>query len=78
MILGKDQNLQSNYKGKINDFSIWNKEIPDSLVSTLMNQSAYALFNYFTNLVAYYPMTEGGDQTLNNVKTNKISKFNLT
>ncbi len=73
MFIGKDQNLQNNYKGKINDFAIYNKAMPDSLVGTLMNRSAFAVTDLYSNLVAYYPMNEGAGQSINENKLFKQS-----
>ncbi|OYU95658.1 MAG: hypothetical protein CFE21_10995 [Bacteroidetes bacterium B1(2017)] len=73
MFLGKDQNLVNNYKGKITDFAIFNKALPDSLIGTLMNKSALGLTDLNSNLVAYYPMNEGSGQSITESKLTKQS-----
>ncbi|MFM2255788.1 MAG: hypothetical protein RLZZ47_1277, partial [Bacteroidota bacterium] len=59
MILGKDQNLQNNYKGKINELSIWDKVLSAAEVKAWMNRPIDKTHPQYANLVAYYPMNEG-------------------
>ena len=72
LILGKDLDLLNNYKGKINELTIWNQELGLSDIQTWMNKPITNNHPLYTNLVAYYKMDEGAGLTLTD------SKFNLT
>lgn len=69
MILGKDNTLNNNYKGKINQLSIWDKELPQSEIQAIMNSSVTASHPSYSNLKAYYPMMEGSGLTINDIKS---------
>ncbi|MBK6520927.1 MAG: T9SS type A sorting domain-containing protein [Sphingobacteriaceae bacterium] len=68
LILGKDQNLSNNYKGKINELTIWNKELALVDIQNWMNKPIDATHPFYANLLAYYKMGEGSGQTLNDSK----------
>lgn len=56
LMLGKDQNLGNNYKGRIRSLGIWNKSFPDSVISTsLVGENA----DFSDGLVSYYKFNEG-------------------
>lgn len=79
MILGKDQNLVNNYKGKVNNLAIWNKEITDTFITQIMNMPIQDLTNFSNNLVAFYPMNEGLGQTVKENKNNtNVTGVNLS
>jgi hypothetical protein len=59
MILGKDQNFLNNWKGRLNEFTIWNKELSVSDIQAWMNKQIDASHPYYSNLVAYYKFDEG-------------------
>jgi hypothetical protein len=73
MILGKDQNLQNNYKGKINELSIWDKVLSATEVKAWMNRPIDNTHPQYANLVAYYPMNEGNGTSLADSAKGKIS-----
>jgi hypothetical protein len=68
LILGKSQNLTNNYKGKINELTIWNKELAQVDIQNWMNKPIDATHPFYANLLAYYKMGEGSGQTLNDSK----------
>jgi hypothetical protein len=70
LILGKDASLSNglNYKGKINEFSIWNKELSLADIQTWMNKKLDATHPFYSNLLGYYRMTEGTGLTITDSK----------
>ncbi len=70
LFLGADPNNQNNYKGKINELSIWSKEMPDSLVPAWMNKPISASHPLYANLLAYYPLHEASGLTLTDIINN--------
>lgn len=72
MILGKDNTYGNNYKGKINELSIWDKELGLVDIQNWMNRSIDATHPFYSNLRAYYKLNEGTGQLIND------SKFSLT
>lgn len=73
LILGKDNNLSNNWRGRINELSIWNKELSLNDIQTWMNKPLDATHPFYTNLLGYYPMNEGSGLNLTDVKNNLIS-----
>jgi len=73
MILGKDQNLQNNYKGKINELSIWDKALTATEVKDWMNRSIDNTHPQYASLVAYYPMNEGKSNGILDAAKGKVS-----
>ena len=59
VILGKDQAFNNNYKGKLSELSIWDKSLSANDVKALMNASIDTSVANYSNLVAYYPFSEG-------------------
>lgn len=74
VILGKDQSLQNNYKGKINELSIWNKALTASEVKDWMNRSIDNSHPQIGSLLAYYPMNEGAGLNITDQVKNVVSK----
>lgn len=74
VILGKDQNFQNNYKGKINDLSIWNTALSASEVKDWMNKSIDNTHPKYANLLAYYPFNEGTGKNVNDTVFGLVSK----
>ncbi len=70
LILGKNSDFTSNYKGKIMELSIWNKEISAATILSWINKPIDNTHTNFSNLVAYYKMNEGAGQTIKDVKNN--------
>jgi hypothetical protein len=78
LVLGKDNNLNNNFKGKVNDLAIWNKEINDTFIKQMMFVPLANLSNYTANLVGHYPLNEGSGQTVLERNNNKsITGVNL-
>lgn len=73
LILGKDKDLLKNYKGKLNEFTIWNKALSITDIQTWMNKSINASHPFYSNLIAYYKMAEGNGLTINETKNNLTS-----
>lgn len=72
LILGKNSELLNNYKGKINELSIWNKELSAVNILSWMNKPIENTHPDYSNLVAYYKMDEGAGQSITDVKNNLI------
>jgi hypothetical protein len=68
MILGMDNYLNNNYKGKLNELTIWNKELSITDIQNWMNKPIDNTHPFYSNLLAYYKMAEGNGQTLNDSK----------
>lgn len=64
LILGKDNALNNNYKGKINELSIWNKALSQSDIQNWMNRSLDNTHPFFANLLSYFRMNEGNGATI--------------
>lgn len=73
LILGKDADMNNNYKGKINELSFWNKEFVLADVKALMNKSINASHPYYSNLVSYFKFDEGTGLTVNDSKNSLTS-----
>lgn len=73
LILGKDQDLLNNYKGKLNELTIWNKELNLTDIQTWMNKPIDVTHPFYTNLLAYYKMNEGNGLTILDSKNNLSS-----
>lgn len=74
LILGKDQDLNNNYKGKISELSIWNMALDPIEIRGWMNRKINSTHPNFSNLVAYYPMSEGAGLSIKDEKFNLVSK----
>ncbi len=72
MMIGKDNYFNNNWKGKMNELTIWNKELGLTDIQNWMNKPIDNTHPFYTNLLGYYKMGEGAGQTLND------SKFSLT
>ncbi|MBK7668680.1 MAG: LamG domain-containing protein [Sphingobacteriaceae bacterium] len=68
MILGKDASLNNNYKGKINELTIWNREFVLADVKAIMNVPVTPSHPFYSDLVAYYKMDEGTGLIVNDTK----------
>lgn len=73
MILGKDASLNNNYKGKINELTIWNREFVLADVKAIMNVPVTPSHPYYSDLVAYYKMDEGTGLVVNDTKNSITS-----
>lgn len=71
MVLGKDQNLNNNWKGKVNELSIWNKELAASDIQAWMNKSIDNTHPFYANLVSYYKLNEGNGLNILDSKNNQ-------
>lgn len=72
LILGKDKDLLNNYKGKVNEFTVWNKALSLTDIQTWMNKPIDATHPFYSNLLAYYKMTEGNGLSIADAK-NSVS-----
>lgn len=73
LILGKDQDFLNNYKGKVNELSIWNKELSITDIQSWMNKPITASHPFYSNLLAYYKMNEGTGLLINDTKNSLTS-----
>lgn len=73
IILGTDQNGNNNYKGKINQLSIWNKALTAAEINDWMNKNIDQSHPKYANLVGYYPFQEGSGTTMGNSVSTKVS-----
>lgn len=73
LFLGKDNLLQNNYKGKINELTIWNKELSASDIAAWMNKPVDNTHPNYNNLLAYYKMNEGTGLLVTDSKNNLAS-----
>jgi len=64
--------LGNNFKGKMNNLAIWNKEVTDTFVIQIMNLPIEDLTNFSSNLVSYYPMNEGAGKSIKENKSNNL------
>lgn len=76
LILGKGQDLNNNYKGKINELAIWNKEISAAEIANWVKKPLSNSHPNYNNLLAYYFMFEGFGQNITDNKNNLISNGN--
>ncbi len=68
LILGKNGLLEDNYKGSVNELSIWNKELAATEIQNYMNREIPNTHPNYTNLVAYYKFNEGSGSTVSDSK----------
>ena len=68
LILGTDESFSNNYKGKINELTIWDKELALNDIQTCMNKPIDATHPFYSNLKAYYKMNEGTGLTISDSK----------
>ncbi|MDO9000386.1 MAG: LamG-like jellyroll fold domain-containing protein [Bacteroidota bacterium] len=73
LILGKSQSFTNNYKGKINELSIWDKELSLADIQTWMNKPIDASHPFYGNLIGYYKMNEGNGLNITDSKNNLVS-----
>ncbi len=73
LILGKDQNLLNNYKGRVNELTIWNKELGITDVQNWMNKPINNTHPFYSNLLAYYKLDEGTGLNITDVKNSLTS-----
>jgi hypothetical protein len=73
VILGTDQNGGNNYKGKLNQLSIWNKVLTAAEIKDWMNKNIDASHPKYANLVGYYAFAEGKGNSYGNARSAKAS-----
>lgn len=75
MVLGKfdDGSTNNGYKGKIREFSVWNKELSAATISGWKNKAITASHPDYSNLVAYYKLDEGTGQLVADSKNSVTS-----
>ena len=73
MILGKDNTFSNNYKGKINELTIWDAELGAADIQTWYKKPIDATHPFYSNLIAYYKMNEGNGLTINDSKNSLSS-----
>lgn len=75
MVLGKfdDGGTNNGYKGKIREFSVWNKELSAATIEGWKNKAITASHPDYANLVAYYKLDEGTGQLVADSKNSVTS-----
>jgi len=73
LILGKDKDFLNNYKGKVNELTIWDEELTLPNIQAWMNKPIDVTHPNYANLLAYYKMNEANGQNLTDSKNNLIS-----
>jgi Concanavalin A-like lectin/glucanases superfamily/Peptide-N-glycosidase F, C terminal/Secretion system C-terminal sorting domain len=68
--LGASSNGSNSYFGSVDDFSIWNKELSDSVIAAWNFKAVDATHPDYANLVASYPLNEGNGALSNDISTN--------
>ncbi len=64
MIVGKDLNYNNNYKGLIDEVTVWNVELQPTEIANWMNISLDNTHPNWGNLVAYYKLDDYGMTTV--------------
>lgn len=78
LLLGSDQNGGNNYKGKINQLTIWNKVLTATEIKDWMYKNIDGSHPKYANLVGYYSFREGSGSTIDNrVSTQPSTGKNL-
>jgi hypothetical protein len=70
MILGNNHAGNANYKGRVQELSIWNKALSASEVTAWYNRSIDSTHSSYNHLLSYYPMREGAGNNLVEVRHN--------
>lgn len=74
LVLGKfDDGSVYGYKGKIKEFTVWNKELTAAMILSWKNKTIDASHPDYGNLLAYYKLDEGAGQVVSDTKNNLIS-----
>lgn len=73
LILGKEVGLVNNYKGRINELTIWDKALAAGDIQAWMNKPITASHPFFANLKAYYKLDEGAGQSISDSKNSLSS-----
>ncbi len=64
------------YDGKVDEFRIWNEEIPDSVIQDWMYVDLDTSHPYYQHLVAYFPFNEGKtNKTLDHSPTQETAQL---
>lgn len=75
LVLGTDINQSNlNWKGKLNQLTIWNTELSAADISAWMNREVNASHPSYNNLVAYYKLNQGTGLTINE----SVNNVNVT
>ncbi len=73
LIVGKSGGLSNNYRGSIDELSIWNKALTAAQIQSWMNVPLNSTHPQYSNLVAYYPFNEGTGVYYNDMSPNAAS-----
>ncbi len=67
MVLGKNWNYGNNWKGKVDEFRVWNKALSGTDIQNWMNIPVDNTHPEYGSLVAYYNMDEGSGTTISDI-----------
>lgn len=67
MVLGKSTTYGLNWKGRVDEFRIWNKALSTTDIQNWMNVPLNSTHPQYSNLVAYYRMDEGSGTSINDI-----------
>lgn len=73
LLLGSDQNGGNNYKGKINQLSVWNKVLTAAEIQDWMYKNIDGSHPKYANLVGYYSFQEGAGSNIQNRVSTQLS-----
>lgn len=72
MVLGKNWNYGNNWKGKVDEFRVWNTALSATDIQDWMNIPVDNTHPQYANLVAYYNMDEGTGTSINDISANAL------
>ncbi len=73
LILGKNPDLNENYKGKIRELSIWGKALGLDTIKSWQNKPIDTNHPNYADLLAYYKLDEGAGQSAGDAKFKLIA-----
>lgn len=71
-VIGKSATYTNNYKGSIDELSIWDKALSATDIQDWKNISLTNAHPQYAHLVAYYPFDEGNGNTINDQSVNLV------
>ncbi len=77
LVIGKNAAYGNNYKGKIDELQIWDKELDEQTIANWMNIEVDQSHPFYNNLVAYYQFDAGsGFNEVSAANTSDTAKAN--
>jgi hypothetical protein len=73
LLLGNNQTATNNYKGSVNELTIWNKALSQAEIAGWRHRVVDATHPSYSNLVAYYKGNEGSGDSIHDARYNAVS-----